>query len=90
MAQKKKSLTLSAKRFVPGHLHVQVTYESRFITAKFRFIYLHALASFNTPESWSLGTLEMEVAGVQLSGEKKGSTVGSWSEKLEGRRDQEE
>lgn len=66
---------------------MQVTYESRFIMARFRFSYLHALASFNRPESWSLGASEMKVASVQLSGEKKGSKVGSWSEDLEGRRD---
>lgn len=55
---------------------MQVMPRSRFITAGFKFIYLHFLASSERPKPWSLGTSEMEVAIMQQLGEAKGSQGG--------------
>lgn len=69
------------ERFVPGHL---VMYGSWFTLAKFRFSYLHSLASFEMLQSWSLGTSIQKwkwPASVRQSGER----VGPWVELLERR-----
>lgn len=61
----KKALTPSARKFVPGQLHVQVMFGPQ-------FNYLHSLNSFERSEFWSLGTSEMEVASVEWSGGTEG------------------
>lgn len=72
----KKSLCPSQPGLFLDTGHVQVMHRSWSIPAGFGFRYLCSLPSLDRPKSWSLGTLEVEVACVQQSGEMKGSQGG--------------
>lgn len=74
--KKKKSLSPSQPNLFLDTGHVQVMHGSWSTPPGFRFCYLRSLPSLDRPESWSLGTLEVEVASGQQSGETKGSQGG--------------